>query len=167
MGLIGRLQEEAPLFHGLDDDEVEALIGSCEPRSLSTGEVFCRMGDDGVSLAIIRSGRILVTRPVRGEDLELATLGPGDTFGEVAVATGGQRTADLTATEPSEVLEIMPDDLERAFSSHPAMAEKFWRNMSKVLGSRINKTNNMVAEYFNINQRLVEDPEFLRFYSQL
>jgi hypothetical protein len=82
-----------PLFAGLSDDDVEQIATLCKARRFAAGETVIREGSGGAAFYLIDSGSARVT--IRGE--EVATLGPGDHFGEIALIDGGERLATVTA----------------------------------------------------------------------
>jgi CRP-like cAMP-binding protein len=83
-----------PLFAGLTDDEVATIAALCKARRFEAGETVIREGTGGAAFYLIDAGEVRVT--IRGE--EVAALGPGDHFGEIALIDGGQRLATVTAT---------------------------------------------------------------------
>ena len=83
-----------PLFAGLSDDEVEQLATLFKARRFEAGETVIREGSGGAAFYVIDSGEARVT--IRGD--EVATLGPGDHFGEIALIDAGERLATVTAT---------------------------------------------------------------------
>ena len=64
-----------------------------------------------------------VKATIRGELVELATLGPHQFFGEVAFLTGVPRTATVHALENTELLKIEPDQLTELLRHHPYMKD--------------------------------------------
>jgi CRP-like cAMP-binding protein len=167
MDLVGELEQNSALFADFASDEVQALVSAGAVQQVATGATICREGDTEDSLYVIVTGKAKVSRQVRGEALPLASLGPGEVFGEMAILTGQPRAADLAAAADSDILELSRSALETAFTVSPRVAGKFWHNVAAILAGRLAKTNKMAEEYFNISQRLVEDPDFYRFYSQL
>jgi pyruvate,water dikinase len=83
-----------PLFAGLSDDETDQLATLFKARRFDAGETVIREGSGGAAFYLIDTGEARVT--IRGE--EVATLGPGDHFGEIALIDGGERMATVTAT---------------------------------------------------------------------
>jgi pyruvate,water dikinase len=83
-----------PLFAGMSDDEVEQLATLFKARRFEAGETVIREGSGGASFYVIDSGEARVT--IRGD--EVAMLGPGDHFGEIALIDAGERLATVTST---------------------------------------------------------------------
>jgi CRP-like cAMP-binding protein len=87
------LLRRVPLFSELDRRELEEVSSSLRERKFGQGEDVLVEGHRGVGFFVIVEGEATVT--VRGE--ERARLRPGDYFGEIALITGTERTATVTA----------------------------------------------------------------------
>lgn len=86
--------------------------GGTKKRFLKEGEVLFRDGDAGDSAFIVDSGHVGIYKIVEGEEVELATLNPGELFGEMAIVDGSKRMAHALAKEDSVVIEIPAAALE-------------------------------------------------------
>lgn len=67
------------------------------PCTYTDGEVIFSQGDPAADLFVISSGHVRIGREHAGVTTELATLGPGDFFGEMGLFAPGPRTASATA----------------------------------------------------------------------
>ncbi|HKY94002.1 MAG TPA: PEP/pyruvate-binding domain-containing protein [Kiloniellales bacterium] len=85
--------QRTQLFADMDRRQVEQITRLLKERRFAKGETVIMEGTGGAAFFIIDSGEVSVT--VKG--IELATLGPGDHFGEIALIDGGARTATVTA----------------------------------------------------------------------
>jgi CRP-like cAMP-binding protein len=83
-----------PLFSDLDDKTVGRLAEEFMERHFSPGQNIATEGVEGLNFFIVGTGEAEVS--VRGQSV--ATLGPGDAFGEVALVDKAARTATITAT---------------------------------------------------------------------
>ena len=84
---------EVPLFHELDDAELEQVARLFKQRTFAPQETVAKEGSGGAAFYLIESGTATVT--VGGQ--ERRSLGPGDYFGEIALIDEGTRTATVTA----------------------------------------------------------------------
>jgi CRP-like cAMP-binding protein len=85
-----------PLFSDLDDKTVERLAPEFIERHFDTGAAIATEGVDGLNFFVVASGEADVS--IRGE--VIAHLGPGASFGEVALVDKSARSATVTATTP-------------------------------------------------------------------
>lgn len=88
------------------------------------------------SLYIVVSGRvqILATPDEGGAERALATLGPGDYFGEMSLMTGVPRSATVKTLEDMELLILDRDALRPILMSDPAVAERLSETLAKRRG---------------------------------
>ena len=106
------------LFDGLDDDQLVELADWFDERTVSAGVELVSEGASGYSFYVMLEGSAVVTAD--GETV--ATCGPGDFFGEIAILADSRRTATVTATEPSRVLVMFGTEFRRLQESQPAIA---------------------------------------------
>lgn len=96
-----------PFFKDVPLFLLELVLEKVHLRSLAAGEVLFREGEAGASLVFVAAGELeAVSSGPAGAPLTLGRLGPGSVLGEISFLSGVPRTATLTATEPSEVLEL-------------------------------------------------------------
>ena len=107
-----------------------AAIPLFAARDVGAGVRLTGEGATGASLYVLVDGRASVT--IGGD--EIRTLGPGDVFGELALLAVGRRTATVTTTEPSRVLVLFGDDVERLRSDYPEVAAGLEAAMRSRLG---------------------------------
>ena len=89
--------------------------------------------EEGDALYIVESGQARVQMTdSNGKTISLRTLESGDFFGEIAIVTGGERTADVLATTPMTVLRLRSDDYVR-YLAHIAEVEQ---QMNRTAASR-------------------------------
>ena len=154
------------LFVGFDDSEIDAFVAAGLRRAVPEGHRFFEMGASNASLFVILAGRVRIDRIGTGEDIPLATLGAGQTFGEMSFMDQSRTTAGVIATEATEILEVPRTALDRLLEAKPDMGVKLWRNFALVLKSRLARTNELVEHYIDINQVLIENPALRDFYSR-
>lgn len=109
------------LLAGVPDDEVRQLLSVARRRSFRKGEVVFHRGDPADSMHLISKGRfkVQVMTPL-GEPATLAVCGPGDSFGEMAIAgEGAKRSATVEALEPAETFCVAEAEFRRLRRLHP------------------------------------------------
>jgi phosphoenolpyruvate synthase/pyruvate phosphate dikinase len=118
-----------PLFAGLSDDDVDRIAALCKARRFAPGDVVIREGSGGASFYVIDSGEATVT--IRGD--EVASLGPGDHFGEIALIDGGQRLATVTATTDLVCHGLTYWEFRPLVQENGALAWKLLQTMARML----------------------------------
>ena len=115
-----------PLFSGLSDREVRTLAQRAEQVSVPKQTALVTEGATGVEFFVLLSGAAKVTRHGR----TLSKLGPGDSFGELALLAGTPRRATVTTTEPSEVMVLVRRDFIALLDDFPRMTRKMLTSLA-------------------------------------
>lgn len=139
--LLVRLFMSVPLFQELSKENLLELIPLARKVSFEKGDIVFSEGKSGESMYVVVAGQFEVFRV--DDDLEkviLATLRPGEHFGEIALLEKVERTATVRATEHSLALRFSREALEQ----RPSLAMKLYRNMTRILSKRLRRTNNEV-----------------------
>jgi len=118
-----------PLFSGLDDKTVERLAGEFIERHFDEGFAIATEGVDGLNFFIVASGEASVT--VRGDTV--ATLGPGSSFGEVALVDKSARSATVTATAPMVAYALPVWSFRPFVEQRPELAWKLLETLAGML----------------------------------
>jgi CRP-like cAMP-binding protein len=111
---------ELPLFEGLDDEALRTVAKVAQEVSIQEDAVLVREGDYSYELTVIDEG----TADVEHEGKVVATLGPGDVFGEAGVLTKGLRNATVRATTPMRLITLTGWDLRRLRGRIPELEER-------------------------------------------
>jgi len=124
MGATGRQLIAWQLFEGIPSADVQAVIGLARRATYRRGEVVFHRHDPADAIHLVSKGRFDVRiATARGDVVALGIRGPGDTFGELALATGSERTATVTALERGETLVVRAGELRRLASRHGSIHE--------------------------------------------
>src|SRR3954469_5056239 len=119
------LLEAVPAFRELRRAELEAVAAVAMPRRFEPGEVVFREGDDSDTCYIVGRGHARALREhAGGRQITLATFGPGDIFGELAMFDVERRSATVEALDDVETLAILGSDMRRLMNEHAAIAVK-------------------------------------------
>ena len=95
-----RCPRDDPVLLGARPEALESVASSMRARRFRRGEVIFHIGDPGDALFVIVEGEVKISLPSEtGEEAILATLRPGDVFGELALLDGAPRSASATAIE--------------------------------------------------------------------
>jgi len=137
-----KICEQNLLFKGISPSVIRWLAAKMHPRSYEVGENIFHAGDEGAGAIFLRSGSIAI----RSQGIDLATIQPGDMFGEVALVDGQTRTADAVATEACELVFLLRIDLDEWVNSHPKHACALLRNLGMMLAGRLLEANKRISE---------------------
>jgi CRP-like cAMP-binding protein len=99
---VDDLLRGVPLFAHCSNKELIELSSLTTTLQMRAGKVVVRQGEPGKEFIVIVEGKATVSI----DDQTVATLGPGDFFGEIALLDGGPRTATVTA-DTDLVAEVM------------------------------------------------------------
>jgi small-conductance mechanosensitive channel len=117
------LIDSVEIFEPLSAQEKESVASSAIKTVYAPGESILRHGDPGDSMFVVSSGRVEVR--LRGSDgnaQQVAELGPGNFFGEMALLTGEPRNADVIAADEVGILEIRKDVLQQLLDNNADLA---------------------------------------------
>ena len=132
--LLGRV----PVFSTLVQGDLERISQLAVPRHFEPGQVVFREGDSSDTCYIVRSG---LTRAIRehgdGRVITLATFGPGEIFGVLAMFEDERRSATVEATEPTDVVAVLGPDMRRLMVEHPEISTR----LVIALGRRLRESN--------------------------
>jgi CRP-like cAMP-binding protein len=136
------LLHRVPAFSTLGDEELAEVAAVSVPRQFGDGETVFREGDESDTCYIVRSGHARAIREhPDGRSITLATFGPGEIFGELAMFDAERRSATVEAIESTEAIAILGGDMRRLLREHPAIAVK----LISALGRRLRETNERLA----------------------
>jgi CRP/FNR family cyclic AMP-dependent transcriptional regulator len=124
------------------------LFGRCTRRQLhevakrttevdaARGAVLCREGETGRECFVVREGEAVVT--IGGDDV--ATLGPGDVFGELALLDGGPRAATVTATTDMHLIVLSRPEFDELLAEVPIVS----RRILEALAARLRAADTLL-----------------------
>lgn len=115
-----------PLFRGIGADGVEALAGRAAEVDFPAGRVIARQGEIGTGFFVIVSGGVRVVR----DGSVLATLGPGEFFGELSVLDGQPRNAMVAAEVATTCLALASWDFDAVLTENPRIALAILRGVA-------------------------------------
>ena len=147
----------ADLLAGLAEEEATRVLALGSRIALSAGQVLFNLGDAADSLFIVESGRIALTLPLRlrdgQQDVLIEERSPGQALGWSALVPPHRFTLKAAASIDTEVLALPRAALFEHFAAHPAVGYAVTRNVSAVVGQRLQVLQTM---WLREMQRVVE-----------
>jgi len=136
------LLARVPIFATLVENDLARVAEVAVPRRFEAGEVVFREGDQSGTCYVVRSGQARAVRDhPDGRTITLATFGPGDIFGELALFDDERRSATVESLGQTELIAILGGDMRRLLGQHPEIAVK----LLVALGRRLRETNARLA----------------------
>ena len=111
-------------------------------RRYAAGEVIVRENDFGETAYVIGQGQVEVSKELDGQNVHLAYLEVGETFGEMSMIDEKPRSATVTAVVDTVVREIRRDDFFNSFQTEPKVAI----TLLKVLFERLREADAMILQ---------------------
>jgi CRP/FNR family transcriptional regulator, cyclic AMP receptor protein len=131
-----------PVFSTLERGDLERIAQLAVPREFEPGEVVFREGDSSDTCYVVRNGRARAVRTHRaGRTITLATFGPGDIFGELALFEDERRSATVEAVQRTSVVGVLGPDMRRLMTEHAEIAAR----LVIALGRRLRETNERLS----------------------
>ncbi len=122
------LVTKVPMFNAIGDGTIAEVTRLLRPREVPAGYVVMRRGEPGDCMYFLVSGEVEIrVRP------NAITLGPGDFFGEIALVTGGPRTATAVATKFCVLLALHLTDFRHLAARKPELTEAINREAARRL----------------------------------
>jgi CRP/FNR family transcriptional regulator len=136
------LLSRVPVFETLASEDLEQVATVAVPRSFDAGEVVFREGDESDTCYVVRSGHARAVRAhPDGRTITLASFGPGDIFGELAMFDAERRSATVEATDRVQAVAVLGADMRRLMYEHPELSAKLVIS----LGRRLRAANERLA----------------------
>ena len=135
----------ATIFADLPDDALARLEAHCVSRTYGRNQYLWYQGDEGGCLVIVASGLVkVVLGRENGDEVRLATLGPGETLGELALLDGAPRSASVVAVEPTTVLMLSRATVLGLMVDHPAVLDALLLSLGGLVRRLTEQTGDLV-----------------------
>src|SRR5437764_359170 len=141
------------LFESLTDDDLASLGQRLTTQDYPTGGVIFNQGDEGSSLFIIEQGAVDISYGEGKAKVCLATLFPGQYFGELSLFDGAPRSATATAIKDSHLIRLDRRDMVDFVDKNPAAALRIIAEMSE----RMRQTNELMSR--QVSRNVLEEAE--------
>jgi HlyB family type I secretion system ABC transporter len=112
----------SPVFRLLPETHLDEVRALAREERYDFGDPIVKQGDAVDAFYVLTLGRARVVKETgRGREIALATLRPGDVFGETALLSGGARTATVRCSTAVEVLRFGRDEFLALLVRYPAL----------------------------------------------
>jgi predicted RND superfamily exporter protein len=135
-----------PLFAGLRPAQARIVVLMGEIKRFAPGEAIVRRGEVGDEMYVIIQGAADVYAGAGAERRLIASHKRGDVFGEMGLVRRHERSADVVAADPVEVLAVNERFLQRIQFRYPRIASKVFLNLTRIVSDRLQRmTDQYVA----------------------
>ena len=137
----------APVFAGLEGEELAALADIALEKDFAPGEVLFEEGQLAHHLYILVSGKVEIFRKVGSDEIFLALLGAKECFGEMAILDDEPRSASVRAVEPTTVLKVDRESFRELINERPQISFAIFKILSQRLRSKNLEAENLPPTY--------------------
>jgi CRP-like cAMP-binding protein len=128
-------------FSGLEDKVLKKVADAAILRHYARDEMIVRQGETGLGMYIISSGRVKVEREEAGTRVQVAELGPGQSFAEMAILDDKPRSAHVIALEDTECVLLTRDSCVKLMHKYPQIPIR----AARLLAERLRDANQKLA----------------------
>ena len=142
--VLVQLLKKIPIFDGLPPTQVRRLLGICEHRGLAAEARLCESDTPSDEMYVLLTGQLSV---VTSEGLQVATILPVTTVGEVGVITGQPRSATVEVVQDARILVIRKSHFDALLGQDRPMCARIFRNVIHILSAKLVNDNIHLRDY--------------------
>ena len=137
------LLQNVYLFKELSAEQIDLISEAGHLETYSAGDDLFSQGDKATALYVIKYGSVrILQKSASGDQIEVATLGTGSHFGEMAFVDGEPRSASAAAVEKSEIVVLDYQKLQGVLEKNIGIAASFYKELAHFLCGRLRITTN-------------------------
>ena len=139
---------EINLFKGLKPEECRLLESIVQPLVFEKGDVIIREGAEANLFFVLARGTVSVQIRVPGQGARkkrVASIGPGLSFGEMALLDGGKRSADIIADDKVICYGLRVQQLHELTAAHPNIMITILGNLTREFSERLRHANEEIG----------------------
>jgi hypothetical protein len=141
-GMLRRVKALAEL----NDEQLGRFANFMELQPVRQWTQIVRQGEPDDGMYLVLDGELRVRLMIGGKETILATLGPGECFGEIALFDQGPRSADVVANKDSILLKITSEAFDKLRREAPELSAPILFAISKTLAARIRADNKRIKD---------------------
>ncbi|MCU0644730.1 MAG: cyclic nucleotide-binding domain-containing protein [bacterium] len=143
LGNLDNILKKVPFFKELKKSELREFKRIIHQRFYKKNEIIFYEGEPGVGMYVIEQGKIGIYKNFDEKAREeLASLLPGEFFGEMALLDESARSATAIALENSTILGVFRPDLFDLINRNPRLGNKILLRLSQLIAERLRLSNN-------------------------
>jgi CRP-like cAMP-binding protein len=135
-GFVADSLRQCALFEGVSPAALREVARTLRRRKFRRNEVIFHQGDPGDALHVVTTGSVKVLLPsAEGDEAIIATLRPGDFFGELSLLDSAPRSATVVALEPSETMALPRTAFRELLDADPGLRDALLSGLAHELRS--------------------------------
>jgi len=146
--ILFKILNKIPLFANFSNQNKLLLISVCKSKNFAEGDIIFRIDSDPTEMYLIIAGYVDIV--LRNNQI-VATIKPGELFGEMGVFTGMPRTATALAKTAVKSFIIKKTELDTLTLQYPKLGRDLFRNVIAMLAARIRENNELIK---NLNKEI-------------
>lgn len=140
--LLQKIKQRVPIFSGMSADCLLRTLALAEHCAVKADAVVCRQGEAGDSFFVLISGEVRVEKNTATQQVELARLGAGHSFGEMSLVGRHLRSATVRALQNCVLMRFDRTQIDAV----PESAHIIYRNIAGILASRLESSSEQLAD---------------------
>lgn len=141
---------KVPVFGGLEGRSLDHMISLLEERTFDVGDYIFNEGEHGRTMYVLREGEVEVLRSSsEGQQVPIVRLGPGETFGEMALVDLEPRSASVKVLRPTTTYALTILDLYHLYQVDTYAYVIFLQNICRMVSRRLRKADRRIAEFLS------------------
>ena len=147
---ISKILQSVPIFTMLGKESINFIVERLKFKTFDSKNTICKVGDPGDEMFIIISGKVeIVIYPEGNKDGQVvASLGPGDYFGEMALLTGEPRSASVITDGQVEAFALQQKDFDVILERYPSIS----LSMGKIVSKRLRETLKKASSFQRVEK---------------
>jgi CRP-like cAMP-binding protein len=121
----------------IDEQLLASILPYLEVSKVPPFGVVVNKGDHGDAMFMVLEGEVRARVMIDGRETTLTTMGVGECFGELAIVDHEPRSADVIANQPTVLIKVSTDALNKMFAEAPALAAPFIFALTRVITHRV------------------------------
>ncbi|MCX5776822.1 MAG: cyclic nucleotide-binding domain-containing protein [Candidatus Firestonebacteria bacterium] len=143
---IVQILGKVPIFSDLNLVELNKIENITHEREYMDGERIFQEKEPGAGMYIIWSGSIKLLKRTDSREIEIATMYPGDFFGEIALLDEAPRSASAVAVGKTKILGFYRPDFLGLFKRDPRLGSKVLFQLSQIIAKRLRAATETASE---------------------
>jgi len=141
-GMLRRVKALAEMT----DSQLERFLDFMEPQDVRQWVQIVKQGETDDGMYLVLEGELRVRLMIGDKETILATLGPGECFGEMALFDRGPRSADVLANKDSLLLKVSSEAFDKLRTEAPELAAPMLHAIARTLAGRIRADNKRIKD---------------------